>query len=49
MSAQPDNTANDSKTHFVVMGIGASAGGLEACKGFFHAMPADSGLAFVVL
>ena len=32
-----------------VVGIGASAGGLEALKEFFAAMPADSGMAFVVI
>ena len=32
-----------------VVGIGASAGGLDAFKSFFSAMPADSGLAFVVV
>lgn len=32
-----------------VVGIGASAGGLEALRSFFSAMPADSGMAFVVI
>jgi two-component system CheB/CheR fusion protein len=32
-----------------VVGIGASAGGLAALKTFFHHVPADSGLAFVVV
>jgi two-component system CheB/CheR fusion protein len=32
-----------------IVGIGASAGGIEALKAFFEAMPADSGLAFVVV
>jgi two-component system CheB/CheR fusion protein len=32
-----------------VVGIGASAGGLEAFHGFFQNMPADNGMAFVVL
>ncbi len=31
------------------MGIGASAGGLEAIEAFFKKMPANSGLAFVVV
>lgn len=31
------------------VGIGASAGGLEAIESFFKHMPADSGLAFVVV
>ena len=32
-----------------VVGIGASAGGLEAIEAFFKAMPEDSGMAFVVV
>jgi two-component system CheB/CheR fusion protein len=34
---------------FPVVAIGASAGGLKALEGFFDAMPADSGMAFVVV
>lgn len=34
-------------THYV--GIGASAGGLEAIESFFKHMPADNGLAFIVV
>ena len=36
------------KPNFVV-GIGASAGGLNAFKAFFDALPADTGMAFVVI
>ena len=36
-------------TPVLVAGIGASAGGIEALKELFTAMPADSGLAFVVI
>jgi two-component system CheB/CheR fusion protein len=32
-----------------IVGIGASAGGLEAFEGFFGACPADSGMAFVLV
>lgn len=32
-----------------VIGLGASAGGLQALKDFFTAMPAESGMAFVVI
>ena len=32
-----------------IAGIGASAGGYEAIRNFFHAMPADSGIAFVIV
>ena len=34
---------------FRVVGIGASAGGLDAFKKLFSAMPADSGMAFVLI
>jgi len=34
---------------FPVVGIGASAGGLQAVKAFFQHMPDDSGMAFVVI
>jgi two-component system, chemotaxis family, CheB/CheR fusion protein len=39
---------SDSKPALIV-GIGASAGGIEALKELFTAMPADSGLGFVVI
>ncbi|MBV8504360.1 MAG: hypothetical protein JOZ11_00875, partial [Alphaproteobacteria bacterium] len=32
-----------------IVGLGASAGGVEALEQFFKAVPADSGLAFVVV
>jgi two-component system CheB/CheR fusion protein len=44
--AQPEN---DHQHHFSVVGIGASAGGLRALREFFDRMPADSGLAFVIV
>ena len=34
---------------FPIVGIGASAGGLEALEQFFENMPKDSGMAFVVI
>src|SRR5438067_12055081 len=34
---------------FYVVGLGASAGGLEALREFFAAVPAESGAAFVVI
>ena len=33
----------------LIVGIGASAGGLDAFKSFFSAMPTDSGMAFVLV
>ncbi len=38
-----------STTIFPVVGIGASAGGLDAFKTFFSAMPDESGMAFVLI
>src|SRR4030042_1037215 len=37
------------KDTFHIVGIGASAGGLEAFELFFTNMPADSGMAFVLV
>ena len=34
---------------FPVVGIGASAGGLDACKEFFEFLPANTGMAFVLV
>jgi two-component system CheB/CheR fusion protein len=34
---------------FPVVGIGASAGGLQAIKLFFENMPQDNGMAFVII
>ena len=40
---------SDFELDFSVVGVGASAGGLEALENFFKNMPVDSGLAFVVI
>ncbi len=45
---QPDNAPEHAKRPLIV-GIGASAGGLEAFKTFFDHMPADTGMAFVLV
>lgn len=39
----------DSTVLFPVVGIGASAGGLEALQEFFQAMPTEPGVAFVII
>lgn len=44
--AIPTNSDSD---QFPIVGIGASAGGLEALEQFFTNMPPDSGMAFVVV
>jgi len=41
--------ASSQQTLFPIVGIGASAGGLDAFKRFFTSMPADSGMAFVLV
>jgi PAS domain S-box-containing protein len=45
--AQPVDAEQPPKLPFPVVGIGASAGGLEAMTEFITAMPPDSGMAFV--
>jgi Chemotaxis response regulator containing a CheY-like receiver domain and a methylesterase domain len=39
----------DNAVQFPIVGIGASAGGLEALEQFFVNMPADSGMAFIII
>nr|WKN38720.1 CheR family methyltransferase [Tunicatimonas sp. TK19036] len=41
--------ANVNKKKLYIVGIGASAGGLEAINAFFEKVPADSGLSFVLI
>ncbi|MDN3224740.1 CheR family methyltransferase [Pseudomonas nunensis] len=54
-SSDPKSTVADSPPHpfhpldFGVVGIGASAGGLQAIKLFFDNMPQDNGMAFVII
>ena len=48
--AVPPKTANPpAKAAFPIVGIGASAGGLEALEQFLKHVPAASGLAFVII
>jgi len=52
MAINPTTTKTfeqDSNAHFPIVGIGASAGGLDAIKGFLHHVPRKSGMAFVVI
>lgn len=48
-TADPAAAGPVARQHTLVVGIGASAGGLEALKAFFGAMPPASGLVFVVV
>ena len=47
-SKEIDSTLSQEKK-FHVLGIGASAGGLEAFEKFFQNMPPDSGMAFILV
>ena len=50
--SQPKSEANhidEAGRDFHVVGVGASAGGLEALELFFEKMPVDTGMAFVVV
>jgi two-component system CheB/CheR fusion protein len=47
--AQPVDTEAAPHLPFPVVGIGASAGGLEALTQFISAMPPDAGLAYVII
>lgn len=40
---------HDECREFHIVGLGASAGGLEALENFFQTMPEDTGMAFVVV
>ena len=40
---------HDADTGFPIIGIGASAGGLEALELFFSKMPPDTGAAFIII
>ena len=46
---QSGSVQEESNLDFFVVGIGTSAGGLEAIEQFFSTMPPDTGMAFVVI
>ncbi|HZK97957.1 MAG TPA: chemotaxis protein CheB, partial [Prolixibacteraceae bacterium] len=48
-TAKGKATAPVENTDFPIVGIGASAGGLEALEQFFENMPKDCGMAFVII
>jgi two-component system CheB/CheR fusion protein len=45
----PPQADYPAQPQFPIVGLGASAGGLQALEDFFSAMPEDSGMAFVVV
>jgi len=46
---EKETVSKHTKASFPIIGIGASAGGLEAFELFFKTMPAESGMAFVLV
>jgi two-component system CheB/CheR fusion protein len=48
-SEPPDKSAQDRNKSFPIVGIGASAGGLEAFKQLLTHLPVDTGMAFVLV
>ena len=48
-TAKEKTTAHIESTDFPIVGIGASAGGLEALEQFFENTPKDCGMAFVII
>ena len=47
--APPETPASRANVSFPIVGIGASAGGLEALEQFLGHVPAGSGMAFVIV
>ena len=40
---------NSNQTKNLVVGIGASAGGLDAIQDFFNHIPGDTGMSFIII
>src|SRR5687767_604368 len=49
MTASPSFSHNGSKKNFIIVGIGASAGGVMALRQFFENIESDTGIAYVVI
>src|SRR5258706_5540827 len=47
--AAPDPLSPDEGLPFSIVAVGASAGGIEAFQNFLAALPADTGMAFVLM
>src|SRR2546430_1695147 len=45
----PGSDGSKRENHPCIVGVGASAGGVEALQKLFDAMPSDNGIAFVVI
>lgn len=48
-ASPPENTSGPGPGAFPIVGIGCSAGGLEALDAFLRHVPADSGMAYVIV
>src|SRR5712671_2644247 len=48
-AGRPVEISENNTTNFLIVAIGASAGGLEALENFFKHMPPDAGMAFAVI
>jgi two-component system CheB/CheR fusion protein len=46
---EPSRGPEDPPADFPIVGIGASAGGLDACKKLVSALPAETGMAFILI
>lgn len=46
---KPSSNRKTNRKDFLVVGLGASAGGVKALQDFFVSMPPNSGMAFVVV
>jgi two-component system CheB/CheR fusion protein len=49
IETSPEFTGEEEPQGFLIVGIGASAGGIQALKDFFEHVPAGSGMAYVVI
>src|SRR3954451_1186415 len=49
MTERSDAASPEAGAAFPVVGLGASAGGVEALSAFFAAVPPDTGMAYVVV
>src|SRR5262245_22271735 len=49
LRSKSDKAGTKPSTNFPVVGVGASAGGLEALERFLSQMPTDTGMAFVLV
>src|SRR3984893_14465197 len=45
----PEPPSISGRANFPIVGIGASAGGLDACRKLLDALPAVNGMAFIIL